>query len=298
MKKVSRIMLVLMLVVVPIAASAQELPMIFADQSEQPIIELRRFFVHLDWRSDDSIDTARRIRPLFFLGHGTCRGKVELNLAATDAVNQDNGNWLEIATLECAVSANTTVSVGRLFLSAPYSFPAPFMLRTVEVPKANPFAFYGYGVQMKRTFGSWSAMVDVSGNSGKQFNGGGNFDDVESSLRIGRTLGSAGALSFTSQLSADFTRVGIDWMSSSDQKLNVWAGVYYDDGTNEELLGMVQVSYPLGRIVRPHVMWDHRPDGSEEWTIGTEVLITPHVHVLGDYETRADRILGRLQFHW
>ncbi len=298
MKKVSCIMLVLMLAMVPIAASAQELPIILADQSEQPIVELRRFFVHLDWRDDDSIDVARRIRPLFFLGHGTCRGKVELNLAATDAVNHDNGNWLEIAALECAVSANTTMSVGRLFLAAPYSFPAPFLLRTVEVPKANTFAFYGYGVQVRRSFGSWSAMVDVTGDSGRQFDDSGNFNDVESSLRVGRKLGSVGTLSFTSQLSADFTRVGLDWMSDPSQKLHVWAGVYYDDGTAEELMGMAQVSYPLGRYIRPHVMWDHRPDGSEEWTVGTEVLITPHVHVLGDYETRADRILGRLQFHW
>lgn len=298
MKKVSRSILVLLLAMVPIAASAGELPMILADQSEQPIVELRRFFVHLDWRSDDSIDVARRIRPLIFVGHGTCRGKVELNLAATEVVNHDNGNWLEIAALECAVSKQTTVSVGRLFLSGPRSTPPPFLLRTVEYPKSNTFAAYAYGFQLQRVFGEWNLIVDVTGDSGRQFDDDGNFDHVESSFRIGRKLGSAGALSFTSQLSADFTRVGIDWMSSSDQKLNVWAGVYYDDGTSEELLGMVQVSYPIGRYIRPHVMWDHRPDGSEEWTVGTEFLITPHVHVLGDYETEAERVLARLQFHW
>jgi|GEM_PF-3995689 len=298
MKKVSRIILVLLLAVVPIAASAQELPMIFADQSEQPIIELRRFFVHLDWRSDDSIDTARRIRPLIYLGHGTCRGKVELNLAATEVANDANGNWVEIAALECAVSTNTTVSVGRLFLSGPRSTPPPFLLRTVEYPKSNTFAAYAYGVQLQRVFGEWNLIVDVTGDSGRQFNDDGNFDRLESSFRIGRKLGSVGTVSFTSQLSRDFTRVGLDWMSDPSQKLNVWAGVYYDDGTAEELLGMVQVSYPLGRFVRPHVMWDHRPDGSEEWTVGTEVFVTSHVRVLGDYEVEADRFLTRLQFHW
>ncbi len=298
MKKVSRIILVLLLAMVPIAASAEGFSMALTDSSGEKVIELRRFFVHLDWRSDDSGDTIRRVRPLIFIGHGTCRGKVEMNLAATEVANDANGNWLEIAALECAVSANTTVSVGRLFLAAPYSFPAPFLLRTVEVPKANTFAFYGYGVQVRRSFGSWSAMVDVSGNSGRQFDDSGNFDDVESSLRVGRKLGSVGTLSFTSQLSADFTRVGLDWMSDPSQKLHVWAGVYYDDGTAEKLMGMAQVSYPLGRYIRPHVMWDHRPDGSEEWTVGTEVLITPHVHVLGDYETEAERVLARLQFHW
>lgn len=221
-----------------------------------------------------------------------------MNLAATEAVNGENGNWLEIATLECAVSKQTTVSVGRLFLAAPYSMPPPFLLRSVEYPKANTFNAYGYGVQVKRSFGLWSAIVDVSGNSGKQFNDDGNFAHVESSLRIGRKLGSVGALSFTSQLSADVTRVGIDWMSSSDQKFSVWAGVYYDDGTSEKLLGMIQVSYSLGRFVRPHAMWDHRPDGSEEWTLGTEILLRKEVRVVVDYEAEAERVLGRLQLHW
>lgn len=298
MKNALRIIFTLLLAMGPIAASAQELPLILADQSEQPIVELRRFFVHLDWRSDDSIDVARRIRPLFFLGHGTCRGKVELNLAATEAVNHDNGNWLEIAALECAVSANTTMSVGRLFLSGPRSTPPPFLLRTVEYPKSNTFAAYAYGVQLQRTFGEWNLIVDVTGDSGRQFNDDGNFDRLESSFRIGRKLGSVGTVSFTSQLSGDFTRVGLDWMSDPSQKLHMWAGVYYDDGTTEELLGMVQVSYPFGRFVRPHVMWDHRPDGSKEWTVGTEFLLTQHVHVLGDYEVEAERFLTRLQFHW
>ncbi|MDQ5927930.1 MAG: hypothetical protein QG633_368 [Patescibacteria group bacterium] len=300
MKKVSRVVaLVLLLAMAPIAASATEgFSMALTDSSGEKVIELKRFFAQFDWRSDGSGDTIRRVRPLLYLGHGTCRGKVEMNLAATEVANDANGNWLEIATLECAVSANTTVSVGRLFLSGPRSTPPPFLLRTVEYPKSNTFAAYAYGVQLQRTFGEWNFVVDVTGDSGRQFNDDGNFDRIESSFRIGRKLGSVGTLSFTSQLSRDFTRVGLDWMSSSDQKLNVWAGVYYDDGTTEKLLGMAQVSYPLGRYIRPHVMWDHRPDGSEEWTVGTEVFVTPHVRVLGDYETRADRILARLQFHW
>lgn len=299
MKKVSRIILVLLLAMVPIAASAAEgFSMALTDSSGEKVIELRRFFVHLDWRSDDSGDTIRRVRPLIFIGHGTCRGKVEMNLAATEVANDANGNWLEIAALECALSANTTVSVGRLFLSGPRSTPPPFLLRTVEYPKSNTFAAYAYGVQLQRVFGEWNLIVDVTGDSGLQFDDDGNFDRLESSFRIGRKLGSVGTLSFTSQLSADFTRVGLDWMSDPSQKLHVWTGVYYDDGTTEKLMAMAQISYPFGRFVRPHVMWDHRPDGSEEWTVGTEVLITPHVHVLGDYETEAERVLARLQFHW
>lgn len=298
MKKVSCIILVLLLAMVPIAASAGELPMILADQSEQPIVELRRFFVQFDWRSDDSVDTVRRIRPLFYLGHGMCRGKVEMNLAATEVVNHNNGNWLEIGVLECAISPDTKVSVGRAALAGLYSFVPPFMLRTIEHPKANTFTAFGYGVQVVHSRGSWSAMVDVSGNSDKQFDDDGNFDRVESSFRIGRKLGSVGSISFTSQLSEDITRLSLDWMSEASQKFYVWAAVYYDEAAFEELMGMAQVSYPFGRFMRPHVMWDHRPDGSEEWTVGTEILLRKEVRAIVDYEIETERALGRLQFRW
>lgn len=298
MKKTTRsILFALLLAMAPIVVSAEGFSVALTDSSGGKLIEMTRFFSQFDWRSDDSVDTVRRVRPLLFIGHGTCRGKLELNLAATEAVNDANGNWLEIGALECAVSANTKVSVGRLAVAGLYSFIPPFLLHTVEHPKANTFASFGYGAQMSHSRGPWNLLVDLTGNTGREFNDEGNFDRVESSVRIGRKLGSVGSISLTAQLSEDFTRVGLDWMSDQSQRLHVWAGVYYDDQAAQELMAMTQVSYPIG-FVRPHIMWDLRPDGSEEWTLGTEIFLTSHTRVIGDYEIEDDRVLGRLQFRW
>lgn len=274
-------------------AEAQELPLSWDNQEGEPVIELARLFVHLDVGESDA--SFRRIRPQLLIGHGTCRGRVELNIAATDAVNDRNGNWLEFGMLECTVSDRTKVSLGRLFLSAPYSTPPPFVLPTVEYPMANTFAAYTYGLQIAHTRGDWSFMWDVSGDSGKDFDASDSFDNVETSLRIQRSwmIGDTG---FTAQISDDRVRIGLDAMEFAGPKLRYWLGVYHDSGAKRDVQGHIFLSYPVGRFVRPHIQYDWQPNGDKVFTWGAEAFLGKHTRLIID---NADhQWAGRVQFRW
>jgi hypothetical protein len=195
----------------------------------------------------------------------------------------------------CNTGANSQLHVGRLFLTPPYSTPPPFLLRTGEYAGAIPFNAFAYGVQWHATKGQWWFGADVTGDSGREFKAPDNFTRVEGGLRIVRTT-KLGAFGLTAQGSDAFFRTGLDYNTDPKKKLGLWLGVYYNDQVSvRPITGLALISYRLGRF-QPHVMYDWRPMGKEELTVGSEYFLTDHVRLLGDYEIENDRFLFRTQF--
>ncbi|HXK40091.1 MAG TPA: hypothetical protein VJ837_04635 [Candidatus Paceibacterota bacterium] len=264
-----------------------------AQEAGSPVFKLERFFAQVDWADENAPDEIRRIRPRFTVGNGRCFGRVELDLAKTEAVNGGNGNWLEIGELVCNTGANSQVRMGRLFLN--HSTPPPFLLRTVEYAGALPFKAFAYGVQWQAKRGEWWLSADLTGDSGLDFDDA-RFTRLEGGLRVTRAT-EVGTFGLTGQVSDEFVRAGLDYNTDPSKDLGAWLGLYYNDhAPARQVTGLALVSYQLVPRLRPHLMYDWRPAGNEEVTAGAELQATDRVRLVGDYEVESGRFLLRTQF--
>ncbi len=169
-----------------------------------------------------------------------------------DAANEDN------RLQQLYVSRNdgsNSWRAGHIFLSACYSTPAPFMNRMARYPRAAlTFATYAYGLQYAHTTKTWNVVADVSGNSGKTFDQAGQFERLETSFRISRTVAPGLAVASSAQLSKDFTRLALD-VDYKHTKTSVIGALYYSDETARvrAVTAFVRAECVAQNWLRPHL---------------------------------------------
>lgn len=174
----------------------------------------------------------------------------ELNISRTDGRN----SW----------------HLGRLFLAACYSTPAPFLNRMARYPRASfTMSAYAYGLQYRHTTETWGVMADVSGNSDKTFDQGGQFERLETSLRVSRDVSPELALAGSAQLSEDFKRLAFD-VDYKHSKVNVIGALYYsdEDTRTRALAAFARAEFVAQSWLRPHLQYDVRADGHDILTPG------------------------------
>lgn len=179
-------------------------------------------------------------------------------------MDEEGGNWLRYIHLNYDINEDWQVRVGRLFLAAGYATPAPFMLETVNYPKADPFACYAWGVQVAGKFGDgWSLLADVTGRSGVAFDDPRCWDRLEFSGRLQKKY-EAWTTGGTIQLSEDFFRFGLDTTWKPNEKFYLRAGGYYGKN-NDSRVSNHFGAYALA-VYRPtkwfefHSQVDHQRD--------------------------------------
>jgi len=255
--------------------------------------------VDFDVDSDTDPDLARRIRPLFTLRGNNGWGAVfEFDLSKTESVNGENGNWLEKGYVFREVSDTTTIRFGRLFLGGQYNTPPPFLLKTVNYARAYPFNSFAYGLQVVRRMGRLQLIADVSGNSNSEFNGSGQFERVETSGQLKRTLSEDFSHAFGWQISEDFIRGSADVSWVVSPRWNIFGGVYYSDENEDRITGVVLIEFTPNFFLRPHIQVDYGPDGNVEETVGLGVYWNEEWRTLVDYEVESGRTFARLQYRW
>lgn len=210
----------------------------------------------------------------------SCLGwQVELDVAAaTDGVDDlENSNFIQRAFVRCKTEDGTW-SVGRIFLSAGWATPAPFLIRTVNYPGNFPFGILGYGVQYERTIGHWTLMADLAGNSARRFHDSAdlNFDRVEGSTWIKRSFGST-SLGFAAQVSDQFVRAGI----TGELNEGPWFGlanVSYTD--NDHFTGLGLVEYRINDWLASHVQYEELDQS--RWTAGIGIGMLDSIYLVVD----------------
>lgn len=160
--------------------------------------------------------------------------------------------------------------VGRVFLGACYSTPPPFLNRTARYPRAAfTIAAYGYGLQWEHRAKSWTLVTDVSGSSDRAFDEAGQFERLETSFRISRTIASGLVVASSGQLSKDFTRFVLD-VDYKRAEVNAIGAVYYSDEANRvhALAAFARTEWVAQSWLRPHLQVDVRADGKKILTPG------------------------------
>lgn len=193
---------------------------------------------------------------------GTWGGHLDVNAA-------DEGNRL----WQLYISRNdgpNSWRVGRVFLAACYSGPVPFLNRMARYPRAAlTISAFAYGLQYKRATKAWDIVADVSGNSDKAFDEVGQFERMETSFRISRTITHGLAMASSAQISRDFTRLAFDG-EYKHAEANVIGALYYSDEATRvhTLAAFASAEWVAQGWLRPHLQYDIRADGHDILTPG------------------------------
>jgi hypothetical protein len=188
------------------------------------------------------------------------------------------------------------VRVGRVFLAACYSTPAPFLSRTARYPVAAfAMAAYGTGVQYTKSSGRWSVVADVTGSSDSTY----KLDSttrLESSARVQRSGTNGKFLAGSYQVSGDFTRLALDG-GIKLKVADIFAAVYYTDEVRERRLApLVNAEWKMWVALRPHVQFDRRSK-VDVWTVGVGIGKIDNLYLAIDREFGAgDGYVARAQY--
>lgn len=124
---------------------------------------------------------------------------------------EPESNWLREVYVAYKPTDGWKISVGRVFVAAGYSTPAPFLLETVNYPMADPFCVYGWGISVEGDLGNnWLLRSSITGNTNSAFSDSFAFRQPEFSARIEKTFNS-NTVATTLQLSERFLRMGADF---------------------------------------------------------------------------------------
>jgi len=163
---------------------------------------------------------------------------------------EPNGNWLrELYVGYRFANEKWKLSVGRIFVAAGYSTPAPFELETVNYPFSDPFDAYAWGVGLEGKWGKdWSLRVSVSGASDSVFSDDESWRRLEFSTRIEKGL-EQGKIAVTVQASKDFLRLGTDFTWKPVKQFYLRTGLAYVDNTDDQTSNKIG-AYVIG-VYRP-----------------------------------------------
>lgn len=159
---------------------------------------------------------------------------------------------------------------GRVFLAACYSTPTPFLNRMARYPRAAlTIAAYAYGLQYEHKTKTWGIVADVSGSSDKAFDQAGQFERLETSFRVSRTVATGITVASSTQLSNDFKRLVFD-IGYQHPSVSVIGGLYYSDEVTRTraLAACGRAEWVARDWLRPHLQYDIRADGNDTLTPG------------------------------
>lgn len=189
---------------------------------------------------------------------------------------------------------------GRVFLSAGFATPAPFISRTARYPNAAfAVAIFGTGVQYSKAVGDWSLLMDVTGSSSSTYKSSGQFDRVESSARLERKLGKLAHVAGSYQVSEDFLRGAVDAGYKFDN-VETFVAVYLtDEPVNRKAAGLVSAEWKMWVALRPHAQLDFRQNGQRVYTAGVGLGSLKGVYIALDREFGdSDAYVARAQYRF
>jgi hypothetical protein len=146
-------------------------------------------------------------------------------------------NWLKQSWVGWKPTESLTLRAGRLTLTPIALTPPPFKLETVNYPRL-PFRVFAYGLQAEAKHGDWKIAADVSGTSGLLFDSDGQFDSLETTVRVERNLGRRLTLGGQFQAGDHVRNVGLDWnLRPTDWLTTKGAGYVSSVGETETIGG-------------------------------------------------------------
>ncbi len=119
-------------------------------------------------------------------------------------------NWLKQSWIGWRPTESLTLRAGRLTLTPIALTPPPFKLESVNYPRL-PYRVFGYGLQAEAKHGDWKLAADVSGTSGLLFDDAGQFDSIETTVRVERNFGRTLTLGGQFQTADHILNLGLDW---------------------------------------------------------------------------------------
>lgn len=137
-------------------------------------------------------------------------------------------DWAKQYFVSIKPTETLTLSAGRMAISPVWMTPPPFLLETVNYPR-TPFSIFAYAIQAEAKIGQWRVLTDVSGKTGLRFDESGQFDRIESSLRVEDKLSATCTLAITAQVSEQFTRGAIDFTLKAAPWFDTKGAVYWTD---------------------------------------------------------------------
>jgi hypothetical protein len=209
----------------------------------------------------------------------TVGNRWELFLDTDLAKIESGGSWLRQANISYYLNpdegADDTESwkltLGRIFISAGNTTPAPFMVETVSYPESDHFTAYAWGLQLSGKWGNgWSISGDVTTASWARFDAKEcwDLDHLEASARLEKAS-DTWSLAGTAQISQDFWRAGIDGSLRPNGHLSLRGALYYerknDYTASDHFGGYLFVGYRATKWLELHGMLDHSQALPKEW---------------------------------
>ncbi len=193
---------------------------------------------------------------------------------------ETGGNWMQQAYVSLKPSDQTTFRIGRIALAPLYMDPPPFLLETVSYPR-SPFSYFGYGFQSDMTLGTWNILADISTDSTARFDDRKQFDHVEGSVRLSKTLSSKAIVAVAAQIGETMQRFSMDYTIKPLPEMYARGVAYISsrDGMQVEGSYVTLVGFPIKRFSKQfdiHAMVDGRhyeSDGTDsfQYSVGARV---------------------------
>lgn len=151
-------------------------------------------------------------------------------------------DWAKQYFVSVKPTKTVTLSAGRMAISPVWMTPPPFLLETVNYPRA-PFSIFAYAAQADVQIGQLRIIADVSGKTGLRFDEGGQFDRIEGSFRIENKLSAIATLAATAQTSDQFTRGALDFTLSPAPWCDTKGAIYWADNVTKTGHTLTQGGY-------------------------------------------------------
>lgn len=151
-------------------------------------------------------------------------------------------DWAKQYFVSLKPTETLTLSVGRMAVSPVWMIPPPFLLETVNSPRA-PFSIFAYAAQADAQIGQWRVLADVSGKTGLRFDESGQFDRIETNFRIENKLSPTCTLAATAQMSDHFSRGALDFTLKPTPWLDTKGAIYWADNINKTTHTLTQGGY-------------------------------------------------------
>jgi hypothetical protein len=137
-------------------------------------------------------------------------------------------NWAKQFFLTTLVSKAVTINIGRMATAPVWVTPPPFLLETVNYPRL-PYSVFAYAAEADVRKNGWRVVGDITGKSGLRFDEGGQFDRLEGSMRIERTIGKSFIAALTAQASESFAKASFDFAATPSSWLSLKGALYRTD---------------------------------------------------------------------
>ena len=219
-------------------------------------------------------------------------------------LNDSQDNWLRVAQVSYKANNDWTLYAGRVFLAAQWSTPGAADLETIQYPRI-PFPCYAYGVQASGNLGDgMSILFDITGKSGVSFDSDENWDGLESSAYLKKTITKNLSLAETVEISDNFGGFALDSEYRIGKFCLKGAGYIQYDLTDEarDIKGFYAYSgYEILKRTELHAQYDHQVSANDILTAGTRLWApNDQVSLTLDYEYVPDqnddsRVIARVE---